>query len=206
MRYVSRIMKDSKEVKSLYAFEDGGHIAIRDTDGGEEQIFAIRSLWGQEIFGLSMYMTPYGQSVVAVCHTMKTAKLHEYIEFSGVHKINSEYSVSSCEDLCVIGDTAAKLHIRGRDNVELVIDSGNESFAMCGPLGSVVVRTVIAPRVYTLFDTLSYYCNSVKSNLMRYQWIHVCSGVHHTVADIKLKQTPEALRFFTKMYFEICKG
>lgn len=199
-------MKDGKEVSSLYAFEDDGDVAVRDTEAEGEEIFRIRSLWGQEIFGLSMYMSPYGQSVVAVCHTLKTVKLHEYIDFSSTHKYNSEYSVSAREDLCVIGDTAAKLYKRSNNNVELVIDSGNESFAMCGPLGSVIVRTVIAPRVYTLFDTLGYYCNAVKSNLMQYQWLHLCSGARHTVADIKLKQTPEALRFFTKMYFDVCKG
>lgn len=114
------------------------------------------------------------------------------------------------EDLGVICEGA----LIGRGNnawrgEKLGLNTTNECIEVSGVQGSVAIRTESPadgfPKMYNLYQLLAQLCYETGINLMSYKRLRLYSPGRGYETIIHFDQSIEARRFFTKMYFEICR-
>lgn len=208
MRYVSQIIDASgKVIKGLQydtEYNHGCDLTITDMETDLVQSGPI----GAITKCLGFYMDNLRSEGIIITHTKKTAMLHEYI--------NSLESRSNCaptehkqaDKYVLTSGTFFVPHLSTEPTPIVEVWLTGYSVAICGELGSVVkVRAdgVAEGNVHTLYDWLIHLCRLAKTNLLKYETIQLSSSRGGWMSTIRLVQTQEAKRFFTKMYMEVVK-
>ena len=137
------------------------------------------------------------------------ALLHSYIELVKTVFVSPEFRDAD-EDLGVICEGS----MIGTGNnvwrgIKLALNTTNELIEAIGVNGSVILRTDSPsdnmPRIYNLFGLLTQLCRETGLNLMSYKQLRLYSPGRGYETIICFDQSIEARRFFTKMYFAICR-
>ena len=207
MKYVSRIVsyRDGDLPWSLYRSCNPMEyisLGIRELDGPEE-FFSTADIAGLVKSGCLGYadrVTPLCSA--AVCYDKKTVQVLKHIESITVSRDGtSDWAMT---DTVVLNHFGRPSHsVEGRPR--LTIELGEDSVTLAGVANSVVVWR--QSEVYNLYDFLGMMCHLCELNILQYHTIRLYTraGENTTMTVIKLKSDTEAVRFFTKMWMDVCK-
>ena len=203
MRYISSIRDlEGNELDSFeYQLSDGftHNLVIFDTDTMSKTDIDLTA--GHNCIGRGLNFT--ASTGVVVRHTHKTACFQRYINMAetrhGVRPV--EYRSS---DVYEISDNRFKRQKDGNTVLEILF--ANDIISVYGQGGSVAVwgeggedHSDIMP-LYDLFISL---CRDTGLNLMQYETIQLGSRSMLWQTTIRLIQSAEAKRFYTKMQLDI---
>ena len=167
---------------------------VVNTETGLAEAFFSK---GQDTLGVGY--DKVNSQYVAVCHTPKTALLHKYVDVCTRRRGNLRggfVTFGHRSTLTHDGDTCINVMF------------SFELLSICGLNGSVVCfssRNFAADDLYmTLYDFMLYVCRATKLNLMRYSVVKFNIGLLNKSIIIKLSNSKEAKRFFTKMWIDAC--
>ena len=209
MQYISKIetARDGRVASYMYrTWLDDSQLAItvHDTVTGEDKIAYHRNIMKLEPVGFGENVT--FDACGLVTHDIKTSSLYRYI-----YKSESQGGIVGlgfdASDMIEMGENGELdfLWVEGKKNI--IINTGHDIFNVRGKHGSVVTKffaTESRIECYNLYNFLAMMCQRFKVNLLRYHNIWFYSKNGNYTLTVGLKHTPEAERFFTKMYMDIC--
>lgn len=134
---------------------------------------------------------------VVVRHTLKSALLHSHIL-----ELRSIIGTSLADS----GEVVTFIHgtkVVDGDWKTVGVDTASETVISCG--GVIIERRGFDGIRFTktLYDALVKLCKECKENLMSYEHILLFSRQHNITTEIRLSQSDEAKRFFTKMCLDV---
>lgn len=211
MRYICEINsfwsgKLDKMTPSIWLFDDQIVMTVHDMSTGDEEVYAASDIPHMSLLGFSDCVadTCYG----VICLDEKRAMLHRYATASTTFLGISGVKLSDA-DRCVWNlwqtDTSGVDGTHGT----IVINTINDIVSSSGREGSVIGKQtgfLEEVELFTLYDILGVVCRDLKLNLMRYETIQFFSSTKDYVTTIKLSQSAEAKRFYTKMYLDVSKA
>lgn len=139
---------------------------------------------------------------IAVPMTQKEALLHKYVEVNG----RREEVLDS--DFANFATDRGLNHFEGTTALEIALLY--ERLSIFGTKGSIVMwrgkGTSGSTVIISLYDFLCYMSQMLKINIFAYECIQFCSEIHQSYWSIRLDQSVEAKRYFTKMWLDACVG
>lgn len=183
-----------------------GRVTVTDSDGSVETVELV-NLRGTSYIGSGF--SKLGKSGYLARHNDKTAQLYRHVVSADTVLGAPEFEVSG-EDLVVVCEEGL---VGAKDNGGagrfVAINTTNEYIEVMGYKGSVVTRSEELddkPQVFTLYGMLGKLCRWSRVNLMTYEHIRVYSPGRRYETKIVLSQTPEAQRYFMKMFLDVMSG
>lgn len=205
MRYVSKLVTTAGPVPSSnYITPDGWVLtnplvsATVHSSGGSDIVVGPDELSQIDCIGNS------GFDGVAVSYDAKTALLYKYVEEVWCQAGKPVVDISNI-DHCA-SEQPGRV-ITGK-STEIAVDTGEGAVKFFGEHGSVVLkksRYEVLASFMTLYELLGRLCRGYGLNFMRYDTIWLFSDLEYYTARIKLAHSPEADRYFAKMYMDVVK-
>lgn len=199
MRFVDAILdKDGLEVDSLIyclSVPCSYKILVQDSELG-----LLPSYTGYDCIGRGLDFA--GGNGVVVKHTIKTAMLHDYINIAETRVGVKPFNYKLADQYLVNKNYRYKKH--GNYILDIRVPSGE--IALLGESGSCVVWTkpdMGGVILCTLYDFLVFLCHISKMNVMKYETIQIGSRDRSFRSTIRLLHTPDANRYFTKMWVDV---
>lgn len=187
--------------------EFGLTVVVHDTITGRDTALDTPFMLGSEIFGFGV--DPHGAREYLVCYDSKTVKLHSYITEVECGISEGERIGYVSEDKLLLKNDKVFHKNLGRENRSLVISTVDEVVQLFGVGGSIAVRDfsddrdseVITP--YELFRNISRISGI---NLFAYERIQFYSVKYRKWCKLRLDQSVEARRYFTKVWLDMTRG
>lgn len=200
MRYVSKI--DGRESIKLFFDEyDNLPVTVHNTVNGKDTILNAFSL----LDGITLGVGTLENCLAVVRHTIKTVTLHSHI-VSVEQVYGPGASISTTADFAVVSGNSLYQWSNGTDGHKSIsINVMYNAPEIIGHLGSVVhyiKRVTPSGDLCTLYDYLSYLCKATGKNLFSYRSIHLYSELCSISTIVKLSESAEAMRYFTKAYMD----
>ena len=205
MKYVSRIETASGERLSLIGqsnrFEKGTRVFITDTETGVTAPVANKRVRDLDCLGVAGDVASFSTAIVR--YDKVSATLYKYV--------NEAYSCIGTDGVVFQGaDNLAGQSVAKADgNTRIVIATSQDKYRACGKFGSVVAKQTGyngQVSICTLYDLLGMLCRKYEMNLMSYEVIQLYSKLSSYTTTLKLSRSPEAMRFFMKMYLNVTGG
>lgn len=200
MLYTSDILVGgTASVRSLSCqSDDDVTLVLRDTDSSD--VVKRRLSDVKNCLGIGYHE---GHCIL-VRHNLKSALLMRHVDklFYGWESIEPYMGCSDriklslwspCQKECVCGQR------------RLLLDMSDEVMNCSGDVLIRETRFVKTQQFYTLYAFLGSVCRDSGVNAMRYGLIKMFSPRYEGVVTVKLKDTAEATRFFTKMYMDVMR-
>lgn len=197
MRFITSISDDNGYCRKS-VFRENPWLLCQMSDGTS---VGIEELYGVDALGFCKI--PETEVTAVVSYDKKSQRLYDYI--NGLYTVNGTDSLD-CTNAAMIYNGGGAI-VDGCKN--LVINTGTDTFRLCGKLGSVALvmsgYSTGRYHVYNLYDLLISICKEYRINVLQYERIQLYNKHQPYLTCIILSQTKEAKVFFTKMYMDVAK-
>lgn len=157
--------------------------------------------------GLGVGVDPHFGAWVAVVHSNRTALFHKYVESAITKPKSAPISFEVSDNVYYgefyqdpVGDVEV-IDIRMEDCRVSAFGEGGSCVYFSNSDGELLGQY---SEVYcTLYDLFIHLCRETGFNLMQYNYIQLGSSEQNWCVGIKLSQSLEAQRFYTKMMLDV---
>lgn len=136
---------------------------------------------------------------IAVVHTKKAALLYRYASILGVGK--RPHYLRNC---AFVDFREKNIQLADRDSLDVQMQSQSLNVYDTVLVWDEYIFNNQPTVVCTLYDFLIEMCRYFEANIMRYGVVQFGSVVQKWCVRLKFAQTPEAQRFYSKMWLDVC--
>lgn len=207
MRYISQVIsEDRQQLQSLeYLLVDPPVFRLKIADTNADKI--LEEPLGKLVDAIGFGVDERFHLATLLVHNRKTAMLHRYVKsvVTEFHKV-PVWRPDSKSDKAIHTAFDTDIYVNAKDRWWLDCSLRDNYIVALTPDGGVCQWRSYGSDVYircTLYDLLVFMCRELHLNLMKYSEIQFGNEDAEVLTTLKLAQTDEAKRFYTKMMFDV---